>query len=182
MVRDDFLRQLSYSLYGLSEVEINDIILDYEKHFQIGLSQGKTEEEISNELGNPWEIAKNYINQTLESFREEPPTTNHNNKIRKVFFIILLGLFNLIIVLVPYIGLVGILLGIFGLGAGLFFTGIGILFGIPFVSISDGQLHGFTIIGYSLGFVGLGILIVLLGIYLAKLLYNLTARYIRCCF
>lgn len=180
MNRDDYLRQLRHNLYGLSEAEINDIILDYEEHFQIGLSKGKSEEEISSELGNPKDIAKNYINQSSQVFREEAKTVIHNDGARRLLLIVLLGLFNLIIVIGPYIGAIGILLGIFGLGVGLFFAGIGILFGVPFLAIgSIGQLHILTVIGFCIGFIGLGILIVLLGVYLSKWLYYLTVRYIK---
>ena len=180
MNRDDFLRQLRQNLYGLSEDEINDIILDYEEHFQIGLSKGKSEEEISYELGNPRDIAKNYINQSSGTYKEEPGSISHNDDARRLLLLILLGLFNLIIVLGPYLGVLGIVLGIFGLGVGLFFAGIGILFGVPFVALgSIGQFHILTVFAFSIGFVGLGILCVLLGIYLSKLIYKLTVKYIN---
>ncbi|MDR7870607.1 MAG: DUF1700 domain-containing protein [Tissierellaceae bacterium] len=179
MNRHEFLRQLRHSLYGLSEEEINDIILDYEEHFQIGLSKGKSEEEISKELGNPRDIARNYIN-TSTTQKEPRLDSNLNNNSRKFILLILLGLFNLIIVLGPYLGIVGILIGVFGLGIGLFFGGIGILFGAPFVAFgSFGQLHILTMISFFIGLSGLGILVVLLGIYLSKLLYKLTVRYIK---
>lgn len=180
MNRDDFLRQLRHSLYGLSGDEINDIILDYEEHFQIGLSKGKSEEEISSELGIPREIAKNYINQSSGTYREEPRTASHNDNARRLLLLVLLGLFNLIIVLGPYLGVLGIILGIFGLGIGLFFAGIGILFGVPFVALgSIGQFHLLTVFAFSIGFVGLGILVVFLGVYLSKLIYKLTVKYIN---
>ena len=180
MNRDDFLKQLRQSLYGLSEEEIQDIILDYEEHFQIALSKGKTEEEISKELGNPRDIANNYINSATGTTREETIVSNSNNNSRKFVLLALLGIFNLIIVLGPYIGIIGILLGFFGLGIGFFFAGIGILFGVPFMALgSIGQFHGLTVIAFCIGFMGLGVLVVLLGVYLAKLLYKLTMKYIQ---
>lgn len=181
MNRDLFLNQLRHNLYGLSEEEINDIIQDYEEHFQIGLSKGKSEEEISMELGNPRDIAKNYINSTATNHKDETIYPNTNKNGRKFILLALLILFNLIIVLGPYLGIVGILLGIFGLGIGLFFAGIGILFGAPFVAIkSVGQLNILTTISFCIAFTALGISIVLLGTYLAKLLYKFTVRYIKC--
>lgn len=180
MNRDDYLRQLKLNLYGLSTEEIEDIILDYEEHFQIGLSKGKSEEEISSELGNPRDIASNYISQSSNGFRKEASPVNHNDNARKVLLIILLAFFNLIIVLGPYLGLLGIVLGIFGLGMGLFFGGIGIIFGAPFAYLgSFADLHLLTVFGFSVGFVGLGILAFILGIYLVKLIYRLTLKYIK---
>lgn len=61
-----FLRLLRISLRGLPETEIADIVRDYEEHFNIGISKGKMEEEISAELGDPVELAKNYFDMDRE--------------------------------------------------------------------------------------------------------------------
>lgn len=180
MDRVVFLNQLRHSLNGLSEDEINDIIQDYEEHFEIGLSKGKSEEEIPRELGNPKDIAKNYINSSVENNINKPVNTNTVNSGRKLILFILLGLFNLIIVLGPYLGIIGILLGVFALAFGFFFIGIGILFGAPFVAFGNiQQFHILTVFSFSIGFIALGILVFILSIYLAKLLYKLTVKYVR---
>lgn len=55
-----YLNTLRECLSSLPQDEIEDIIRDYREHFDVGISKGKTEEEISEELGNPVEIAKEY--------------------------------------------------------------------------------------------------------------------------
>lgn len=60
MNREEYLKQLKAALKPLPEDELQDILYDYEEHFDIGLSKGKSEEEISAELGDPKEIAKNH--------------------------------------------------------------------------------------------------------------------------
>lgn len=50
MNKAEFIGNLRHELKGIPENEIDDILYDYEEHFQIGLSKGKTEEEIAMEL------------------------------------------------------------------------------------------------------------------------------------
>lgn len=57
-------------LQGLPISELEDIISDYEEHFNIGISKGKSEEEISKELGDPKEVALSY-KSTIETNYEE---------------------------------------------------------------------------------------------------------------
>ncbi|MGV3240665.1 HAAS signaling domain-containing protein, partial [Streptococcus hyovaginalis] len=56
--KNNFLKLLKNSLKFMSEKEKKDILEEYSMHFTEGLSENKSEEEISKELGNPEEIAK----------------------------------------------------------------------------------------------------------------------------
>lgn len=47
MNRNDYINKLRISLQGLPNSEIQDILSDYEEHFGIGISKGKSEEEFS---------------------------------------------------------------------------------------------------------------------------------------
>ena len=51
MTKIEFLQQL-YNLLGvLPAEERDDIIADFEEHFSVGTSEGKSEEQICSELG-----------------------------------------------------------------------------------------------------------------------------------
>jgi uncharacterized membrane protein len=52
MNKMEFLKKLEAKLKGLPVNDIKEILSDYEEHFRIGLEKGKTEEEISVELGD----------------------------------------------------------------------------------------------------------------------------------
>lgn len=80
-----FLRLLRISLRGLPETEIADIVRDYEEHFNIGISKGKMEEEISAELGNPVELAKGYFDADREEAREIPREDEDRAGLRSVY-------------------------------------------------------------------------------------------------
>lgn len=61
MSKEGFLKELSSYLRKLPEEERQDILLDYEEHFQFGLEEGKTESEIIQSLGSPKVIAKELL-------------------------------------------------------------------------------------------------------------------------
>ncbi|GKU30259.1 DUF1700 domain-containing protein [Clostridium folliculivorans] len=61
MKKDEFMREMERNLDKVSEAERKEILYDYEEHFRIAMENGKTDEVICMELGNPKEIAHSYI-------------------------------------------------------------------------------------------------------------------------
>ena len=61
MTRQEYLSAIRKELSSLTESEVNDIVRDFDEHFEVGLSQGKTEHEISAELGDPVQVARTYF-------------------------------------------------------------------------------------------------------------------------
>lgn len=72
MKKEEFIDLLRFYLHKLPNSVINDILSDYQEHFQIAMNQGKSEEEICQELGSPKQIAKEY----LDNERRGPGTTH----------------------------------------------------------------------------------------------------------
>lgn len=64
MTKFEFLQQLYDHLSSLPSSERDDIVADFEEHFQAGEEQGKTEEQICTELGNPYACALQYLRGT----------------------------------------------------------------------------------------------------------------------
>jgi uncharacterized membrane protein len=58
MRKDEFLKQLKKQLKDIKEEDRKDIIEDYEEHFEEAIRDGKSEEKICEDLGNPKDIAK----------------------------------------------------------------------------------------------------------------------------
>jgi len=58
MQKNEYLRKLDLSLSGISESERKDILADYVEHFEMGVLDGRTEEEISESLGDPRSIGR----------------------------------------------------------------------------------------------------------------------------
>lgn len=61
MTKFEFLQQLYDHLSSLPSSERDDIVTDFEEHFQAGEEQGKTDEQICAELGNPYACAMQYL-------------------------------------------------------------------------------------------------------------------------
>jgi hypothetical protein len=95
MNKEEFLSGIGKALDKISESERTEILYDYEEHFLIGRENGKSEEEICLELGDPVEIANNYlsnhINENIEiadkeEIKKNISSTSGNNK-RNLFAI-----------------------------------------------------------------------------------------------
>jgi uncharacterized membrane protein len=72
---NEYLNALSTALERLDISEREDILSDYREHFEIGLSQGKTEAQIAKELGEPSSIAKMFtaLNATNRAEQTKRP-------------------------------------------------------------------------------------------------------------
>ncbi|MBZ2174021.1 DUF1700 domain-containing protein [Schnuerera sp. xch1] len=114
MNKEQFLKTLNSDLKRLPSNEREDIIRDFEEHFLIGFKEGNSEEEISEALGSPKQVAK----ELLATYHLEK--ANESGKTREVLHatwaILGLGLLNLILVLGPFILLTGIMVASWTLG------------------------------------------------------------------
>lgn len=62
MNKHQFMTSLQRALSSLDQAAVLDILADFEEHFAAGHSRGKSEEAIAAELGDPLEIARQYVN------------------------------------------------------------------------------------------------------------------------
>lgn len=99
MNKKQFLTQLRKELEGMPIKEQNELLEDYENHFAFGQQQGKTEEEISLELGNPLELAVEAMSEYKRSFFESSTITSSPSKV----IVAAIGLFmlNFVLAVVP---------------------------------------------------------------------------------
>ncbi len=117
MNKKQFLSNLESSLKKLPSNERQDILQDFEEHFTIGLQEGKTEEQIAEQLGSPHQIAKDMA--AAYHLEKVEGTATIGNVLRAVWATIGLGFFNLVIVLGPFIALVAVILAGWISGIGL---------------------------------------------------------------
>lgn len=108
MNRKQFLHELEQLLHSLPQDEREDILADYNEYFANGLNEGKSEEEITEKLGSPMNIAKEL---GVHNRFDLPNTNKKNNSFGAVVATIALGFFNLVFVLGPAIGILGVLFG-----------------------------------------------------------------------
>ena len=62
MRKDEYLNQISQGLKQYDQTYVQEILDDYEEHFQDALSQGQSEEEICQSLGDPTDLIREIKN------------------------------------------------------------------------------------------------------------------------
>lgn len=72
MNKNEFIDAMEKTLIRLPKADRDDILSDYEAHFAIGVENGKTEEEVSASLGDPYELAATYLENLPEGSKSAP--------------------------------------------------------------------------------------------------------------
>lgn len=173
MNKKQFLMELNDAIKGLPSDERQDILNDYEEHFSIGKEEGKTEGEIADALGLPNKIAKELL--AMYHLERAEMNVSTGNLIRAVWAGIGLGFFNLIIVLGPFIALIGIVLA--GWITGLAFILSPLLVPVNLL-IYPGTFEFFDLF-FSIMLCGLGLFITIGMYYLTKILTHGFVRYLK---
>lgn len=188
MNKYQFMAQLHDHLSALPPEERNELMEDYEAHFTFALQNGKTEEEIALELGDPAELAREAIGNRFipkepvywfnpvsgaspgEEFRPQPPAKRRGGFATAMVYT---GLFFLNLIAVP------LLLSVWSVGVGLAVSALAgilspILLGMEYF-FGNGffPAKGFAVISL----VGIGILLTLASRYVFKGLVQLSKGY-----
>ena len=184
MNRERFLSELKRSLGTMPETERTDILSDYEEHFRMGLAEGKSEEQISASLGNPRIIGKSFA---IDSLLEEPKEgggVTAASVLRAVFASISLTFFNVIVVLGPFLALVGVMIGLWATAVSLPLSGIAIVLApvaalvVPnFFSLAS--MSPVFLVFAGIGTAALGVLAVIGMWKLSRLFVLMIAEYVK---
>ncbi|MCM0649210.1 DUF1700 domain-containing protein [Clostridium swellfunianum] len=192
MNKDEFLKSLDEALTGFTWQEKKDIIYDYEEHFRIGLQNGKSDEGLIEELGDPKSIASQY-RENLNVDNTMQKGINHNTaKVSKLdntsisgIAAISLLIFNLIFILAPFLGLASAIIGLFAGAIGAFFGGIALIFGTVFENFIN-DVSGLLVtvspiasILFGVGTTAFGVLFFIGDCYIAKYFIKGTVKYIN---
>lgn len=101
-----------------------EILNDFEEHFLTGLEQGKTEEEIAADLGDPVEIAKGYGYNVEGADTLKSSTSNTSSTILAIIGIVF---FDLIIGIALVFSILGIWISLWSIVLSLLVTGISLI-------------------------------------------------------
>lgn len=115
MMQNEFLTKLEELLSRVPELDRKEMLYDYQEHFEIGLTNGKSQRELMEELGDPHVIARDLLAE-YRIGRTEKETETETDKVKdkpstNIFRSIIAGvsliLFNLIFIIGPVAGLFG---------------------------------------------------------------------------
>lgn len=186
MNKEEYLEKLTKLLKDMPKDDREDILSDYKEHFRIGLENGRTEEELSRALGDPKTVAKQINVEYMINKAENEQSAS--NVIEAMLATAGLGLFNMIFVAVPALGIAAIIMVLFVAGLGVIFTGILGIFS-PLINlifphaihlpVSGGILGTLITILGGIGLTVLGTIWVVIMVYMAKWFYTLGIKYLK---
>ena len=181
MNKEIFLYKLSRNLKNLPREEVDDIMMDFEEYFEVGLERGRTEEEVASSLGDPGALAKQIRAESYIKKAEE--TTSAGNITRAVFTTIGLSFFNIIFILPVFLVVFAVVLALFAISIAVSAAGITGMVGSFFYPIYADYLT-FAVnpavgIFAFLGLGAFGILFFTGNVYLWRLMYGGIVKYLR---
>ncbi len=186
MNKKEYLNKLAKLIKKLPEEDREDIISDYEEHFRIGMENGRSEEDISKALGNPELVAKQIKAEYMIKKAEDRPSAS--SILEAIMAVTALGLFNLVFVAIPSLGIGAILLSLVVIGFVVIFMGILTMMS-PFLQpvfpqyihlpIHAGIVGTLIMIVSGAGLIILGTFLVVIMTYVAKWFYNLAIKYLK---
>ena len=172
--KNEYLKELKKHLKHINKEEREDILNEYETHFYSGQQEGKSEAQISNELGYPKAIGKE-LNASVAIEK-----AHQSNSILNIFSAIVavmgVSLLNFFVILVPALLLLMVVLTL------VIFTLISLV--TPIILLVKVFLDGFhSIILYDVYMTGLmfglGLMLIVVTFYIIKWLYILIVKYLR---
>lgn len=187
MNKDEYLERLKDLVKDMPKEDREDIFLDYEEHFMIGLEKGRTEEEISMALGDPETVAKQIkVEQMIKKAEDKP-------SVGSIYEAALaaagLGFFNLVFIAGPALLLAAFIVGLLVIGLAVIFSGIlttispllQLLFPQQNLHLpsSSGFFGNLVIMGGGIGLTIAGVALVVVMAYVARWFYNLMIRYLK---
>ncbi|MFP7473374.1 DUF1700 domain-containing protein [Niallia taxi] len=175
--KNDFLKLLKSSLKFISEQEKNDIINEYIMHFDEGRLEGKSEEEISEKLGEPEEIAKEL--NAVNAVNKVEENRSIKSLFTAMFSIMGLSVMNFVFIIVGFFVML-ILLPFFLA----YIIGVPIMILSPIILVIVGFVNGFSTIGIgeileSIKGLIIGAILAFVGYFIGKFLIKLFIKYLR---
>ncbi|WP_075980064.1 DUF1700 domain-containing protein [Bacillus massilinigeriensis] len=174
MVKNEFISKLESLLSRVPEDDRREMLYDYEEHFEIGLANGKSEKDLIAELGDPYVIARDLLADYRVEKAEKDRTVS--NIFHAIIASISLSFFNLVFVLGPVIGLLGVYIGLCATALALTLSPLVVIFS----SVMGFSYESFTVNFFvSITLFSLGALLSIGMIYVGKFFYQIILRYIK---
>ncbi len=179
MTKVDYLNQLRNALQSINETERKEILQDQEEYIQDAIRSGRKEEDVVLALGSVNDFVKELtINTQIASAASEKNIFSQFKKILKAILMIgVLAPFNLIFILGPFCGLVGVLVAIGAVATAVIICAIVALF-VSFIFLGHFPLF-LTVLFGSLGLLSASVLIAYGFYFLTKWCFQISIKYIE---
>lgn len=185
MNKEEYLKKLSKVIKKVSVDEKKDILFDYEEHFRIGMENGRTEEEISEALGDPKNVAKQIKADYMVKKAEDKPSPT--SIIEALAAVAGLGLFNILII-IPSLLLAVVIISLILAGSAVIVLGILItispflhilLPNFNYLSVKGGIVDSLIMVAVGIAVTFIGTIFVLIMSYLANKMYKIVIKLLK---
>ena len=173
MMGNEFMKELERLLGKLPKEDRQEILYDYKEHLLIGMENGRTEKEILQEFGDPRLIAKDLMAEYR--ITEAEKNKNLPNVWRALLAAVSLSFLNLIFIVGPFIGIIGIYISLCAVSLALLLAPVGIYLPGFILTFDDAWMKFFL----ALIFLSLGILLSIGMMGLGKFIANISLKYIK---
>ena len=127
MTRSEFMTRLRRGLAGLPAATVEEIVVDYDAHFDDAAAAGRSEAEVAAALGDPDRLARELRAEAgLKRWEEQK---NPSAAAAAVFAVLGLGAIDILILLPILMGVLGAMFGVLVAVVAMFFAG-----GVAFVA------------------------------------------------
>jgi len=157
MTRDEFLKRLRRGLQGAPDATVNDIMSDYEAHFDAASAEGRSDAEVAEALGDPARIARELrLEAGIKRWEE---VRSPSSAWTAVIAFLGLGAIDILVLLPILLPAIGVIIGLYAALLGLFIAGGGITIAGPFSGFPGGPvaavLVGLGLMAAAVAFVAL---------------------------
>ncbi|MBU6268470.1 MAG: DUF1700 domain-containing protein [Sphingomonadales bacterium] len=136
MKRDEFLKKLHNGLAGLRPEAIDDIMSDYDAHFDAAAEEGRSEAEVAAALGDPARLARELRLEAGVRRWEEVRTPS--SAVSAIVAVLGLGAIDILVLAPILLPLLGVIFGLYVAMIGVFVAGGAVLIAGPFSGFPGG--------------------------------------------
>lgn len=169
MTRNEFIKRLKAGLKGMPQDEIDDMVADYEEHFDAGLAEGRSEEEVAAALGNPGRLARELRFEA--GYRNWEAGRSPSSAWAAIIAFMGLATIDILILLPIVLPIIGVVVGLFIAVVSIFIAGGFALIVGPFSGFPGGWLVAILAgLGLMSAAVAAGALLTLVSIWIVNAL------------
>jgi uncharacterized membrane protein len=178
-----FIEELKTSLGHLPKEDVIEIIRDQEEYIRDAMAAGRSEDDVLLSLGSPKAMAANFKAETKIASAQASRSLGSqvSGTFGAVLAVLALAPLNLLVVLGPFIALLGILVGGWSVAGAVVITGVAMVVAFMFklVFFTVGAWTHLSLLFFTLGTIGLGILSMFAMAYITRWFFNGTLAYLK---
>ncbi|KQM21806.1 DUF1700 domain-containing protein [Novosphingobium sp. Leaf2] len=138
MKRNEFIRRLKAGLKGMPTDVVDEIVADYQEHFEAGAAEGRSEDEVAAALGNPSRLARELrFEAGLRNWKTE---ASPSSAWAAILAFMGLATIDILILLPIVLPILGVMFGLFVAVLACFIGGGFVLIAGPFSGFPGGPL------------------------------------------